>query len=64
MSHSSPTLTLRTLSEPDWRDDATRDAARMFRTLLGNIDGMVYRCLSDTESVSYTHLTLPTKRIV
>ena len=49
MSQSSPTLTLRTLSEPDWRDDATRDAARMFRTLLGNIDGMVYRCLSDAD---------------
>jgi diguanylate cyclase (GGDEF)-like protein/PAS domain S-box-containing protein len=49
MSQASPTLTLRTLSEPDWRDDATRDAARMFRTLLGNIDGMVYRCLNDRD---------------
>ena len=49
MPQLSPTLTLRTLSEPDWRDDATRDAARMFRTLLGNIDGMVYRCLSDAD---------------
>jgi diguanylate cyclase (GGDEF)-like protein/PAS domain S-box-containing protein len=47
MSQSSPTLKLRTLSGPDWREDATRDAARMFRTLLGNIDGMVYRCLND-----------------
>jgi diguanylate cyclase (GGDEF)-like protein/PAS domain S-box-containing protein len=33
--------------ESAWQDAATRDAARMFRTLLGNLDGMVYRCLND-----------------
>jgi diguanylate cyclase (GGDEF)-like protein/PAS domain S-box-containing protein len=33
--------------ESSWQDAATRDAVRMLRALLGNIDGMVYRCLHD-----------------
>src|SRR3954469_7611458 len=34
---------------PDHEGGHVRETARMLRTLLGNIDGMVYRCHNDSQ---------------
>src|SRR6185369_5681970 len=34
---------------PEDRDNDARENARMLKTLIGNIDGMVYRCQNDAQ---------------